>query len=205
MGKALSRDEILTKVREAAEPVAASLGLSVWGIDIIPGSRTVVRVFIEGNGGEKAEDAAEDAQGGVTVDQCAEISRLAGLALDVEDVVPGAWVLEVSSPGFERLFFSAAQMKPYIGRDVDVTLLDPHPGISGRHRFKGPLRSVEGDVFAVEVLAAPQEGEELRPVSVPINWNMVKKAHLIHIFPEVSKPGSAKRPKSGGRIGGRQG
>ena len=205
MEKNMSRDEIISIVREAAEPVAASLGLSLWGIDVTPGPRTMVRVFVDGAVGNADGDGAANAQGGVTVDQCAEISRLVGLALDVEDIVPGAWVLEVSSPGFERIFFSPGQMLPYVGRDVDVTLLDPHPGISGRRKFRGPLRSVDGDIFTVEVLLAPQAGQDLRPVSVPIDWKMVKKAHLVHIFPEVSKPGGGKRPKDGARNGGRQG
>ncbi len=205
MGKTLSREEILMRVREAAEPVAASLGLSVWGIDMTPGGRAVVRIFVDGNAENAAGEGAENAQGGVTIEQCAEISRLTGLALDVEDIVPGAWVLEVSSPGFERLFFSPSQMVPYIGREIDASLADPHPDVPGRRRFRGPLRAVDGDVFTVEVLLAPQAGEDLRPVPVPIHWNMVKKAHLVHIFPEVGKPGGGKHPRAGGRAGGRQG
>jgi ribosome maturation factor RimP len=206
MNKGLPQEKLVGIIMAAASPVAASLGLAVWGVEIVGGGRTVVRIYVD-RADSAAATAADGAdamtQGGVSVDQCAEISRLVGLALEVEDVMPGAWVLEVSSPGFERVFFSTDQMVPYIGRTVDVMLTDPHPDYPGRRRFKGPLLSVEGNRFVVEILLASGSGEELVPVPAVLGWDMVKKAHLVHVFPEVSRPGG-KRPGAGGRDGGKQ-
>ena len=205
MGKGLTQEKLAGIVRAAAEPVAASLGLALWGVEFVGGGRTVVRIYVDRAPAAAEASAGDDGPGvqdGVSVDQCAELSRLVGLALDVEDVMPGAWVLEVSSPGFERVFFSASQMIPYIGRDVDVMLSDPHPDFPGRRRFKGPLRAVEGDAFTVDVLQAPVPGGEPRPVLAALRWDMVKKAHLVYVFPETSRPG--RRPAAEGKGGGKQ-
>ncbi len=205
MSKGLTQEKLAGIVREATEPVAASLGLSLWGVELVGGGRTVVRIYVDKAPAAEEVSSAGDGMGvqdGVSVDQCAELSRLVGLALDVEDVMPGAWVLEVSSPGFERVFFSASQMLPYVGRDVDVMLVDPHPDFPGRRRFKGPLRAVKGDMFTVEVLQAPVPGEEPVPTQAGLRWDMVKKAHLVYVFPETVRPG--RRPASEGRGGGKK-
>lgn len=201
MSKGLTQEKLAGIVREAAEPVAASLGLSLWGVEFVGGGRTVVRIYVDKAPAAEEEPSSGDGpgvQGGVSVDQCAEISRLVGLALEVEDVMPGAWVLEVSSPGFERVFFSASQMLPYVGRDVDVMLADPHPDFPGRRRFKGPLRAVEGDMFTVEVLQAPAPGEDPVPTPAGLRWDMVRKAHLVHVFPETVRPGRRPAESRGG-------
>lgn len=206
MGKGLSPEQIVSKVREASEPVVASMGLQLWGIEMVAGGRSVVRIYVDAMAGAEHEGNGEDGMlEGVSVDQCADISRLVGLALEVDEVFSDAWVLEVSSPGFDRMFFNTTQMMPYVGRDIDVMLFDAHPDIAGRRRFKGPLKSVSGDAFAVEVLVAPSEGEKPVPVDASISWGMVKKARLIHIFPETIKPGAGKgSTKPSGKGGGKK-
>ncbi|MBQ8743868.1 MAG: ribosome maturation factor RimP, partial [Mailhella sp.] len=169
--------------------------------------RATVRIYVDASP-EALAAQSEDSNGedgvleGVSIDQCADISRLVGLALEVDEVFADAWVLEVSSPGFERMFFEPAQLKPYIGRDIDVSLLDPHPEIAGRRKFKGPLKAVDGDRFTVEILLSAAEGEKPAPTDVSIRWDMVKKARLIHIFPDTSKPGAGKNAKKASGKGG---
>ena len=202
MGKGLSPEQIVRRVREAAEPVIASFGLALWGIEVVAGGRTVVRIYADApadSGGGNGEDGVLE---GVSVDQCAEISRMVGLALEVDEVFSDAWVLEVSSPGLDRLFFEPGQLTPYMGREIDVTLTDPHPDIAGRRRFRGPLCGVSGDSFTVEVLLAPAEGEKPEPAQVSIRWNQVRKARLIPIFPDTSKPGAGKSAKKAAGKGG---
>ena len=178
MGKGLSPDQIMRRVREAAEPVAASFGLAIWGIELVSGGRATVRIYVDAT----PEALAANAEGnngedgvleGVSIDQCADISRLVGLALEVDEVFADAWVLEVSSPGFDRLFFEPAQLK-----------------------------AVDGDRFTVEVLLSASEGEKPAPTDVSIRWDMVKKARLIHIFPDTSKPGAGKNAKKASGKGG---
>ena len=209
MGKGLSPEQIVRRVREAAEPVVASFGLMLWGIEVVAGGRTVVRVYVDApaggdvaEGGNNGEDGMQE---GVSVDQCAEISRMVGLALEVDEVFADAWVLEVSSPGMDRLFFEPAQLSPYVGQEIDVTLADPHPEIAGRRKFREPLVSASANAFVVEVLLAPVAGEKPVPSNVFIRWDWVRKARLVPVFPDTSKPGAGKNAKkAAGKGGGKQ-
>ncbi len=207
MGKALSPDQIVQRVRDAASPVVSSFGLGIWGIELVPGGRTVVRLYVdvpahaERPAGEGC--GTDGAVEGVSVDRCAEISRLLGLALDVDGIFSNAWVLEVSSPGFDRMFFDAAQLSAYVGSNIDVTLQEPHPEIEGRRKFRGPLGGVSGERFAMEVLVPPAPGEKPEPVQVTIAWSMVKKARLVPAFSNTSRPGAKKTKQPSGK-GGKQ-
>ena len=80
--------------------------------------------------------------------------------LDAEDVVPGAYVLEVSSPGLERRFFSPGQMSGYLGQVVDVRLTLPQ---EGRRHLRGLLAGVEGPkiVFLVSGGISTEPGRTL--------------------------------------------
>lgn len=208
MGKGLSPEQLVRRVREAAEPVIASFDLMLWGIEVVSGGRTVVRVYVDAPAGSSAMENGSGEDGvleGVSVDQCAEISRMVGLALDVDEVFSDAWVLEVSSPGMDRLFFEPSQLASYAGRELDVMLSDPHPDIAGRRKFRGPLVSVAGDSFVMGVLLAPAEGEKPAPSNVSIRWDWVRKARLVPVFPDTSKPGAGKNAKkAAGKGGGKQ-
>lgn len=152
-------DRTKNALRELAEPLVESMGLALWGIEHTgEGGRPVVRLYIE-------------AQDGVTVDQCAKVSRALSVALDVEDMIPGRYVLEVSSPGLDRMFFEPGQMAPYVGQTVDVTLVEAH---EGRRHFKGELESVRGD----EITLRTEDG------TVALDWNSMKKARLCFEPPE---------------------
>ena len=175
----MSQDKIkeLARIRELAAPFVESLGLSVWGLEIAGGDgRPTVRLFIE---------SAE----GVDVEQCAKVSRQLGLAMDMEDVIHGAYQLEVSSPGLERRFFEISQLAPYVGRDLDITLAEPlGKPLEGRKRLKGAFVSLSGETLTITF-----EGE---PVSFP--WSDVTRVRLVHEFetPEASKARARKTSKA---------
>jgi len=138
-------------------PEVENLGYVFWGLSSpASGKKRVVRIYIDG---EK----------GVDIDQCAQVSRQVGLMLEVEDVIPGAFTLEVSSPGLERPFFRPGQLADYIGRKVDLNL---HEAIGDRKRFKGELTGVEGDTVTLNV-----DGDAL-----DFDWLAIKKAKLVHEF-----------------------
>ncbi len=157
------------KLAELAAPLAASLDLSVWGLEYAVGPKSLIRVYVEG-------------QNGVDIDRCAELSRLLGLALDVEDIVPEAYVLEVSSPGLERTFFTAEQLRAYVGRTLEVTLHEPLAAYPGRKKMTGTLTGERSDLFTLLPLDAPGPG--LDPVSVDFAWGDAKKVKLLHFLPE---------------------
>lgn len=213
-------------IRNLAEPLAASLGLELWGVELAGASRPVLRIYVEklkspadaeaAPGGvpvsaetdQAQPEAFEDEDGfmpagvspeGVSIDQCAELSRMLGLTLDVEGPFAAAWTLEISSPGLERTFFKLEQMRPYIGREVDCSLVDGHPtwpvreGTPGRKKFRGVLEAVSDTDFTLNMpLTARKEDE---PEQVQIPWATVRRVSLVHTFPEPGLPGKSKAGK----------
>jgi ribosome maturation factor RimP len=112
----------------------------------------------------------------VGIDQCEEVSRHLSLLLDVEDIIPGAYTLEVSSPGLERIFFSPEQMCAYEGKTVRVRL---HTAKEGRKNFQGRLTSVKPPLFTLHDGNAVFE----------FNWEDVNKANLVYEHHVPVKPG----------------
>lgn len=188
----MSENSIARTITTLAAPLAASLDLDIWGVDASFGKRGLVRVFVEN-------------ENGVDIDKCAELSRLLALALDVEDIFPGAYVLEVSSPGLERTFFTGGQLARYTGKTVDITLHAPTASHPDRKRFTGELVKAENGVFAVAPSdGAPASPEEARP-PVAFAWEDVKTAKLVHFPPEPAGmvKGRKMKPKTAaGKIGG---
>ncbi len=184
----MTKTPLAQRLTDIIAPAVATLGLALWGVEIASaGSRMLLRVYIdapeglpelepgEPNETEEISETGETATG-VTVDHCARVSRHLGALFDAEDIIPGAYVLEVSSPGLERRFFSPQQLAAYLGREVEVRLNLPQ---DGRRKLRGRLSRVEGDTLTV----AEDKGE------VSVRWELVKQAHLVHEFPVSQKPG----------------
>ncbi len=151
---------------EIVTPLCQARDLEVWGIELLFGAggrHKIVRIYL---------DSAQ----GVGIDECTEVSRHLSQVLDVEDIVPGTYTLEVSSPGLERLFFSPEQMGRYLGQTVHIRLDRP---LNGRKNFKGRLTAVNPPMFSV--------AEENS--SFELHWDNVGKAHLVYEHPEQGKPG----------------
>ncbi len=137
-------------------PLCEEQNLVIWGLELILASpkHRVMRIFI-------------DSPEGVTIDQCAEFSRHASLLLDVEDIIPGAYNLEVSSPGLDRSFFSPDQLDDFVGKEVKLTLEIPR---NGRKNFKGILVSRTGDTFTLRLEDQSEHG---------FSWNEVRRLKLV--------------------------
>lgn len=145
------------KIIELAEPLVASQGMELVEAECLRmKSRWLVRLYI-------------DRESGVTVDDCARISHELGDILNVYNVPPGPYNLEVSSPGFDRPLAREKDFMTYRGHTVTIRLSE---GIEGRKNFKGLLKECialhEGMVLVLEV-----EGKEYR-----IQRSLVAKAHL---------------------------
>ncbi len=154
------------QIRAIVEPIVESMNISLWGLELGAGPRLVVRIYVEG-------------PEGVNIDQCAEISRHVGLALEVDEVLSGAYILEVSSPGLERPFFRPDQMAAYVGSPVVVVLREPNEEFSGRRKFQGNLQGIDGETITLAL--TDTEG------ALTVHWNDIKKTHLVHVFPDTSK------------------
>ncbi len=104
--------DLLRKIGELAEPAAMAEGCELFDVEIMGGvGGKVVRVYI-------------DKEGGVTVNDCAKVSRQLSLGLDTADLVSGSYKLEVSSPGLTRQLKKPAHFKWALGRQVQLTFRD---------------------------------------------------------------------------------
>ena len=139
-------------LRRILEPVVEREGCDLVAIEILgsPG-RALIRVYI-------------DRTGGVNVDICARVSRAISPVLDVEDPFPGAWELEVSSPGIERPLQRENDFRRFVGFGVKVKLA---PGPE-RRRYSGLLKGFEDGHVLVEV-----DGQIHR-----LALDQIDKAHL---------------------------
>ena len=187
-------------VTRLVSPLVRARGLDLWGVEVLPGGRTKVRVFVDvprpSVDGTDVAEAAFAEPGSASIEQCEEISRELGLAMDVEDCVPEAWVLEVSSPGLDRRFFSLDQMAPSVGDMVEARLAAPvtpagEDGSAPRLRWRGRLTAVDPEGFTLEPCAISVEGE-VRPEGTPavrLPWAEVRRASRIPVFQKPAKPG----------------
>ena len=161
-----------------AAPLAEAMGLTIWGIEILGGNRPIFRIYVEG---EKGAD----------IDECAELSRLLGLTLDVEDIMPGAYSLEVSSPGLERLFFSPEQLKNYTGQNIILQLSNPEDNWPGRKKFQGILMQVEGNTVSLQPNDTPLDTERI----LTTKRENIQRARLVHDF-NANKGQKKGQPKA---------
>lgn len=116
--------------------VVTGLGFQVWGYEYRPHSESaLLRIFIE-------------KEGGISIDNCTQVSRQIGAALDVDDLIPVAYILEVSSPGVDRVLFTPEQYQGYIGNLAKIRTRTP---IEGRRNFRGTIEGVTDTHVSVAV------------------------------------------------------
>jgi ribosome maturation factor RimP len=132
----------LEQIRAIAERVAAARGLEIWDIQSRRESGGhVVRVFIDRPGPSATPDDS------VSIEDCEEVNREIGTILDVEDPLPFAYTLEVSSPGLDRPLRKVDDYTRFAGRLAKVVVREP---VDNQKAFEGRLRGVDGDVVLLE-------------------------------------------------------
>jgi ribosome maturation factor RimP len=129
--------DVVGHVRAIASRVAGSYGLDIFDVQYRrEGPGMVLRVQIDRPGsGATAEES-------VSVEDCARVSRDLSAVLDVEDVVPTAYTLEVSSPGLDRPLRHAAEYGRFAGRRAKLVMRE---AVDGQMFFKGRLGGIEKD------------------------------------------------------------
>ena len=134
-----------------------SLGCTIWGVEYLAqGKHSKLRLYI-------------DREGGVDVDNCAEVSRHVSDILDVEEFSQNAYTLEVSSPGMDRILFKASHYEDAVGEQIDVRLNFP---FEGRKKFVGLLAGLEDGSAVVQI----DEDEFLLPLE------NIQKARVVPVF-----------------------
>lgn len=146
-------ERIIAVIEEYAGPLLETMGLELVEIQFRrEGHGWVLRFFI-------------DREQGVTLDDCAAVSREIGTWLDVEDLIEQAYHLEVSSPGLERPLKKPEDFERFSGRKARIKLREPR---DARRVFTGTLESVQGDGITLLV--------DERPVR--IDFEEIAKARL---------------------------
>jgi ribosome maturation factor RimP len=135
------------------EPLVGRLGYELVELEYSAGrGSAVVRLFI-------------DRPEGVGLEDCERVSREVSALLDVEDPIPTAYTLEVSSPGFDRLLRTQAHFARFVGSRVAVEL---NVAREGRRRYTGTILSTDAAGIALEV-----DGER-----VAMSFSEIGKARL---------------------------
>jgi len=150
---------ISEKIEDMLRPLVTSLGLELVEIEYKrEGRQMILRIFI-------------DKEGGVTLDDCAAVSKEFSALLDVEDIVPGKFTLEVSSPGLDRPLKTLSDYVRYTGKLVKIKTFAAIADDAGnlRKTFLGKLLGMEGDVILLKL----QDGQ-----SASIPFSAVAKANL---------------------------
>ena len=105
----LKAEEVEEKVRELVQPILDEKGLELYDVEWLSGRESRLRVVIQGIGG-------------ITLDDCQEVSKELSYLLDVEDFIHTGYLLEVSSPGLTRSLKKPEHYMKSRGEEVRVTL-----------------------------------------------------------------------------------
>lgn len=140
----------LDRIREIAARVAAAYGLDIFDLTMRrEGGSEVLRVVLDRPG------RAATPEESVSIGDCEKVSQELGTILDVEDVVPGSYTLEVSSPGLDRPLRDADDYRRFAGRLAKIVTRAP---VNRQTAFAGRLRGIEGE----DVLFESEGGKDMR-------------------------------------------
>ena len=124
-------DQLQQRIDELLGPSIGTLGYDLVRVRLSGDRRRTLQLMIE------RKDRAE-----ITVDDCAIVSRAASARLDVDDPIPGAYDLEVSSPGIDRPLVRPADYQRFAGFEARIELQRP---VNGKRRFMGTLRGLDDE------------------------------------------------------------
>jgi ribosome maturation factor RimP len=175
------------RVRSIADRVAASSGLEVVEVEFLGGGHArMLRVFLDKPTAANDPQAGSTQVGlthGVTHEDCANFSREFGTILDVEDVMPGSYTLEVSSPGLDRKLTKAADFSRFTGSRVKLMTRQP---LNNNRHFEGRLESFHDGRLTLDLSVASHKSRKKMGAAagqkVGIEFANVEKANLV---PEI--------------------
>lgn len=146
---------VTNKVRSFLETLLPAMGLELFEVQFRrEGHGWVLRVFI-------------DAERGISLDDCSNVSRELGAYLDIEDCITHAYHLEVSSPGLERPLRSIAEFSRFLGKKAKVRL---HHELDGRKVCEGVIEAVADEIIDLR----EADGKVVR-----MTMDMINKARLV--------------------------
>ena len=136
MSDLIAKAAIDVRLAEIVTPAIEDLGYELVRLRLISGKTMILQIM------------ADKPDGGIDVDDCADISHALSAVLDVEDPIEGEYALEVSSPGIDRPLTRLKDFETFEGYEVKLLTSEL---IDGRKRFNGALRGVEGNEILIEI------------------------------------------------------
>lgn len=163
--------KILNAIETLAEPVLAAEGLDLVEVQYLRhGEGWVLRLFIDRAPDPEGPTGESGPGSGVTLDDCVWVSREIGRILDVEEVIPASYTLEVSSPGLDRLLKKPSDFQRFAGRLVRVNINAPE----GRRKIKARLLGHQDGHLRLEmdgrVMNVPFEQAERVQLEPEVKW-----------------------------------
>ena len=154
-GLGKQEDELIGEIWDLLEPVIAARGMEILEIEYRRESAGwVLRIFL-------------DSELGISVEDCAEVSRLSGDLLDVSDLIQTSYNLEVSSPGIDRPLRRHEHFEKNIGNIIEVRTISP---VQNRRNFRGELKEASFDTVTVEC--------DSKSYSIPMS--LIERARLLY-------------------------
>lgn len=147
----IAKSSLDKRLAEIVGPVIEDMGFELVRIRLMGGKTATLQIM------------AERPEGGIEVDECADISTAVSAVLDVEDPIIDAYTLEVSSPGIDRPLTRLKDFETFEGYEVKIETAEL---IDGRKRWRGVVAGVEGG----EVLLNIEEGGEDQTIGLQFDW-----------------------------------
>lgn len=159
---------LIEAITELTEPIISSEGLELIDVEYQKESRGwVLRFYV-------------DREGGVTINHCSRLSQEIGDILEVKDIIPHGYILEVSSPGLNRILKREKDFIASIGKTIKVKTSQP---IEQRKNFQGTLLYCKQGEVTLKI--------DSQDVAIPLS--QISKAHSVYHFPDSSGKKRKKR------------
>jgi ribosome maturation factor RimP len=153
----------------------------------------LVRARVVGQGRCTVQIMAERPDGTLNIDDCERISRALSPVLDVDDPMPGEYLLEVSSPGVDRPLVRPEDFERWAGHEARIEMTEL---LGGRRRFRGVLEGFEDG--EVRLLFEAEPGTE--PVVIGLQFDHIAEARLVmsdRLIRESLKKSAARQTPDG--------
>jgi len=132
----MTRQGVVAQIEEMLQPIASRMGLETVEVTVSgEAHRTVLRVLMD------------RPEGGITVEECARVNEALSRQLDLYDLFPYRYTLEVSSPGLDRLLRSDADFRRFAGKKVEIKTIG---AVDGQRHFRGVLLGVIGPAVVLQ-------------------------------------------------------
>lgn len=138
----MARKDIEAKTEELLVPILEEFKFNLWDVEYVKeGSEYYLRAYI-------------DKEGGITIDDCVDVSRRLSDKLDEDDFIEGEYILEVSSPGLGRSLKRDRDFENSIGREIDLKL---YKAVNGEKEFTGILKAYDKEKIVADLDSEEKE------------------------------------------------